>query len=232
MDNASAHPPYGTDWPSVIRDFHDVVAPKLDTYQQAIYWYLLRHSRVEDLPRVKVGFKSARKKIARGVGKADTAMSEGTAYEKLRDLEGLGLVTIEAVEHRGTVVKVFLPQEVEWVRIARLGPGPAPAEPEDFFEIESNRQRVFRREGGRCFYCTRKVSKDTVVIEHVRSRPEGDNSGTNVVAACRTCNNRKGSRSADDLLRLLYRDGLLDDSEFAAARERLRALAAGELLPE
>jgi hypothetical protein len=51
-------------------------------------------------------------------------------------------------------------------------------------------------------------------MEHVASRPVGDNSYRNVVAACRNCNNHKGQDSAEDHLRALHRSGYLSASEF------------------
>ena len=49
-------------------EFQDFLAPKLDTYEQAIYLYVFRHSRLIGLDEVCIGFKSARRKIALGAG--------------------------------------------------------------------------------------------------------------------------------------------------------------------
>ena len=58
-----------TDAPSldvgrVLQEFQDFLAPKLDCYEQAIYLYLFRHSRLHGKAEVVVGFKSARKRMA------------------------------------------------------------------------------------------------------------------------------------------------------------------------
>ena len=60
-----------------IAEFQDYPAPKLDTYDQAIYLYIFRHSRLIGLDEVTMGFKSARSRMACG----------NTAYIKLRSLE-------------------------------------------------------------------------------------------------------------------------------------------------
>jgi len=53
------------------------LAPNLDTYEQAIYLYLLRrHSRLQGADEITVGFKSARRRMAKGIGNKDTPMSE------------------------------------------------------------------------------------------------------------------------------------------------------------
>ena len=49
-------------------EFQDFLAPKLDTYEQAIYLYIFRHSRLIDVEEVTIGFQSARRKMACGVG--------------------------------------------------------------------------------------------------------------------------------------------------------------------
>jgi 5-methylcytosine-specific restriction endonuclease McrA len=58
------------------------------------------------------------------------------------------------------------------------------------------RRGVLARDGHRCGYCRGRA--DTV--DHVvpRSRPGGAHSWANLVAACRTCNGRKGNRTPDE----------------------------------
>lgn len=66
-----------------------------------------------------------------------------------------------------------------------------------------SRRRVLARDAHRCAYCAGKA--DTV--DHVvpRSRPGGENVWTNVVAACRTCNNTKANRTPEEAgMRLLF----------------------------
>lgn len=70
----------------ILEQFHDYLAPKLDTYEQAIYLYVLRHSRLQGLDEVVVGFKSARRRIVLGIGEKGKPMAERTCYDKLRSL--------------------------------------------------------------------------------------------------------------------------------------------------
>ena len=53
----------------------------------------------------------------------------------------------------------------------------------------------------------------------------------NVVAACRRCNNRKGSQLAEDFLRALYREGVLSGDDLSIRINQLTALKQGELKP-
>jgi hypothetical protein len=76
-----------------------------------------------------------------------------------------------------------------------------------------------------------KLDERNFVVEHVVSRPVGNNSYRNVVAASREVNNRKGSMSAEGFLRKLFRDGLLSMSELEERLAQLKRLQAGDLKP-
>jgi len=59
------------------------------------------------------------------------------------------------------------------------------------------RKEIFRRDNYTCQYCGRKVSEMT--IDHVFPRHlGGQHVWTNVVAACPSCNHRKGSRTIEE----------------------------------
>ena len=58
-----------------------------------------------------------------------------------------------------------------------------------------NRKNIFARDKGRCVYCGVKVTLSSFTIDHVVPRSHGGGtSWENVVAACMTCNNRKGNK--------------------------------------
>ena len=213
------------------RDFQDHLAPRLDTYEQAVYLYLFRHTRFVGLEEAVIGFKSARRRMACGVGEKGKPMSENTAYEKLRSLEEKGCIVILDSTREGRKIRLKLPSEIPGV-VALEEPATMPdLETQDFLNVEENRARILMREEHRCFYCFRQLNGENYVIEHVVSRPTGDNTYRNVVAACRQCNNRKGSSDVEDWLRTLYRDGFLGEAELRERVSHLERLRAGELKP-
>jgi hypothetical protein len=214
------------------KDFQDHLAPRLDTYEQAIYTYLFRHTRLVGLDEAVVGFKSARRRMACGIGEKGKPMSESTAYEKLQSLQKKGCIVILDSNRDGRKIRLNLPSEIAGVVVPDEAPAIPDLEAEDFFEVEGNRIRILAREGHHCFYCIRQLNGDNYVIEHVVSRPAGENGYRNVVAACRQCNNRKGSSSAEDWLRTLYRDGFLEATSFQDRLSHLERLRAGELKPQ
>jgi hypothetical protein len=215
-----------------LQHFQDFLAPKLDTYEQAIYLYIFRHGRFVGNEEVVIGFKSARVRMACGIGKAGTPMSEGQAYEKVASLESKGCLKVIQTEHKGRRIRLHLPKEIAGVVPEESSEEIiADIENVDFFEDEKNRLAILRRENFRCFYTLKKIDEKSFVVEHVVSRPTGNNGYRNVVAASREANNRKGAQSAEDFVRSLYRDGILSETE---VKERLNALSSlrdGHLKP-
>jgi hypothetical protein len=215
-----------------IVQFQDHLAPKLDTYEQAIYLYVFRHSRLLGLEQVTVGFKSARIRMACGTGEKGKPMSENTAYLKLASLQAKRCIDILRTTHSGRELRLHLPSEIAGL----IPPASATVEPDletmDFFNVPENRLLLLKREGFRCFYTLQKLDENNFVVEHVVSRPVGDNSYRNCVAASRETNNKKGSASAEDFLRRKFREGFLNEAEFNDRMHHLAMLKAGELKPQ
>lgn len=212
--------------PEELREFfqqvQDYLAPNLDTYEQAIYLYIFRHTRFIGQDEAVLGFKSARLRMARGIGEAGKPMSEGTVYEKIASLQQKRCITLIQTEHKGTRIRLHLPKEVAGLVPAEpVTPDDIDIEQIDFFNDPQNRLTILRRENFRCFYTLKRIDENSFVVDHVVSRPTGTNGYRNVVAASREANNRKGAMPAEDFIRLLYRDGFLSEQE---CTERLKAV--------
>lgn len=220
-----------TEFREFFTQFQDYLAPKLDVYEQALYLYIARHTVAVGQFETTIGFKSARKKMAFGVGTAGTPPSEGTVYEKLKSLESKGCIKVLSSERTGTRLRLIPPQDVPGLLPVTITETEENLQQMDFFSVPENRNRILDREERRCFYCLAGLDSNNYVIEHVVSRPDGDNSYRNVVAACRQCNNRKNAETAEDFLRTLYREGLLSPEDFKGRLSHLERLRAGELRP-
>lgn len=211
--------------------FQDHLAPKLDVYEQVIYLYIFRHSRLLGLDEVTIGFGSARVRMACGVGEKGAPMSDKTAYLRLASLQEKGYIEIVRTTHTGRLLRLYLPSEIPGV----IPSAPAEVETDleaiDFFNVPENRILLLKRENYRCFYTLQKLDESNFVVEHVVSRPAGNNSYRNLVAASREANNKKGAMSAEDYLRRLFRDSFLSEKEFRDRLHHLELLKAGELKP-
>ena len=220
-----------TDFRELFIQFQDYLAPRLDVYEQALYLYIARHTVAVGQSEATIGFKSARKKVALGKGTSRTPPSERTMYVKLKSLESKGCIKVLSSERTGTHLRFIPPQEIPGLIPVFAPEAELTLEQIDFFTVPENRKLILEREGQRCFYCLAKLNSENHVIEHVVSRPNGDNSYRNVVASCRQCNNRKSAETAEDFLRTLYREGLLSCEDFKGRQSHLERLRAGELRP-
>lgn len=83
-----------------------------------------------------------------------------------------------------------------------------------------NRNNVFIRDHGTCQYCQKKLTKGTSTLDHVVPRSKGGGlTWDNIVLCCMACNQKKGSKTLDQvgmkLIRqpkhLSYREYLLNN---------------------
>ena len=94
-------------------EFQDHLAPKLDTYEQAIYLYLFRHSHLKGIEETVLSTRSSRTRMAMGIGKAGSPISETHCREKLRSLEQKGCISILGTVRNGIQVRLRLPTLTE-----------------------------------------------------------------------------------------------------------------------
>ena len=94
------------------------------------------------------------------------------------------------------------------------------------------RQAIHEREGGRCFYCSRRITHHRRCLDHVVPQAKvGGNSYRNLVSCCLDCNSLKADRDAVEFVRSLYRDRRLSADELSGRLRALDELAAGKLIP-
>ncbi len=214
------------------KQFEDLVVPRLrlSLVDRAIYSRLLRHTHLEGRRRLRFSIAW----LARGAG-----LSNEPARRAVRRLIAQGVLRLEERSKAGHVVEVRLPEEIRAARPDRIGAGDpgglpraVPLEEVDFLETRALRQAIHAREGGRCFYCLRRLAVGVECLDHVVPRVRlGRNSYRNLVSCCLECNSQKGERPAEDFLRGLYRERRLTASELAERLRALDALASGKLPP-
>jgi hypothetical protein len=174
--------------------------------------------------------------LARGVG-----VSSKFTRDTVRRLIARGVLHLVECNCRSQhVVRLRLPLEIKGVCAAKTAadrPAPAPGvviniEEADFLEKQSLREAIHAREGGRCFYCLRRITAHRRCLDHVVPRAElGQNSYRNLVSCCLECNSQKAERPAEEFLRRLYRERRLSTAELTGRLRALYALSAGKLIP-
>jgi hypothetical protein len=230
------------------QQFADVLYPRLrlSITDRAVYFYLLRHTRLEG----KLQLHCSMPWIARGIG-----ISAGPVRESVRRLAVLGALRLIQRSKAGHILEVRLPDEIPSARpglpaiaddvagaVAADDPATPPAssnldpsinlEKLDFLKTRALRHSIHLRERGHCFYCLRRIDAREQCLDHVVPRVKAAcNSFRNLVSCCLECNSLKGERPAADFLRSLYRERRLTASELNARLRALDALAAGKLPP-
>lgn len=211
---------------AMVEEISDRLIPELhlDSYEQSLYWYLFRQTRLSGAIEAMISYAS----IEKAIGVTKTA-----ATRRLRSLEEKGCIKVVDTGWGGTKVSVSLPDEILGPRAVPAEVKPGDIESIDFFAQEQYREAILRRDDSTCFYCSRKLSRENYALDHLVPQSDGgNNSYRNVVASCHSCNSSKNNASAEDFLRRLYRSGCLNDTEFETRLLAVEALKQGELKPE
>lgn len=157
----------------------------------------------------------------------------------MRGLAAKGALRVTQRSKKGHVVEVRLPEEIRGVcaggaatnGAARVTSA-ADLEETNFWETPGLREAIHAREGGRCFYCMRRVKPAVRCLDHVVPQVRaGSNSYRNLVSSCTECNSRKLDQRAEDFLRWLFREGQLTAAQLKGRLRGLEALAEGKMRP-
>lgn len=197
--------------PLIIQEIVDDLQPLLSPYEAAFYWYAFRHSIAQDgNPHVRLSGKALRRGCVKSSYSTavENTISEGKVREIFRALENLGALRKEGEPNRdGTLYRVLIPDEIEACRKFRNERTAASSKPEitdaelDFYNVRENRVKVYERDGYKCRYCEKQLTRFTATLDHVIPVTEGgDNSFGNLVTACLGCNSRKTGRPLGDFL--------------------------------
>jgi len=199
----------------IVKDAVDFLFPRITPNEAACYLYLLRRSILangepyvrlsrSELTRSAVGSSHRRPR------KGSTSKTIGlrTVQKALVALEKIGAIRKESEPNRqGTLYRVLVPDEIEACREAMRSqraaePRPVDAKAEaDYYNVRENRHQIFERDGYRCRYCDKQLTRFTATLDHVTPVREGGGNGyANLVTACLDCNSTKTGRALGDFL--------------------------------
>ena len=193
---------------ALLKDVVDFLIPLLSSFEAAFYLYFLRHAIVETgQPYARVSMRDLTTKVVRSA-QTERNVAFTTVQKCLAGLEKIGAIRKEGGPRRGgSLYRVLLPDEIEACReakrAARVKPAPAvdvKAEA-DFYNVRENRLRIFERDGYKCRYCAKQLTRLTATLDHVVPvRAGGGNGWDNLVTACFDCNASKTGRAVGDFL--------------------------------
>ncbi len=197
--------------PVVIQEIVDDLQPLLSPYEAAFYWYAFRHSIAKNgNPHVRLSGKAMRRGVVRSSYSTavENTISEGKVREIFRALESIGAIRKEGEPNRnGTPYRVLIPDEIEACRKFRAERTATEPKPEvsagdiDYYNVRENRIKVYERDGYKCRYCEKQLTRFTATLDHVVAIAEGGgNSLENLVTACLSCNSQKHHRPVGDFL--------------------------------
>jgi len=219
------------DLQKIFIEIQDSLIPTLDTYEQAIYHYIFRHTYL--IGEESTLFSTKRASIGLGSGVAGTPPSESQKSKKLRSLESKGAIKILERSHRGILVAVVLPQEIENLIETEEKFQDIDIENLDFYKNRNLLSAILEREDFRCFYTGKKISTDNCYLDHVIPQSlGGDNSFKNIVASSYDANSMKNDLPVDDFTRKLYKEDLLSLSEFNELKQKVKDLQDGKMTPK
>jgi hypothetical protein len=202
-------------WKRVWAEAVDYLVPllRLKVTEQAIYFYLMRHSHLAGSRLVTV----LKKTLGEGIQR-----SEFNLNEHLGRLARKGCVAFRGHNQRGVVLEVFLPEEiVDWLH--RGGYKKVNLDEALLaYKDPAKRRVLLRRDRDRCFYCRKRLEITELHVDHLEPISAGGSTRMeNSVACCERCNREKGPAHASRYLYMLYRMHRLSRERY---KERVRAL--------
>ena len=71
----------------------------------------------------------------------------------------------------------------------------------DYYNIAENRLKVFERDGFKCHYCNKQLTRFSATLDHIQPVSKGgDNSFENLTTSCLHCNSQRGNRPVMDII--------------------------------
>lgn len=194
--------------PSIVTAIVEFLHPILTPYEIAIYWYLFSNSIVKTGEQYVRASTRGLSSIAKSASGKSDDLSYGAVKKTLDSLKDKGAISIVGDTTRdGTLYKVSIPDEilgckelmeknlsttVEQVNLHKEL---------DFYNVLENRLKVFERDGFKCHYCKKQLTRFSATLDHIQPVSKGgDNSFNNLATACLHCNAERGNKPVMDFI--------------------------------
>ena len=194
--------------PGIVASVVEFLHPLLKPYEIAVYWYLFNRSIINNGDQYARASTRGMNAIARSASGQSESLSYAVIKKTLEGLVEKEVIMIAGdTDRQGTLYKVAIPDEIPICK-ARMREH---AEEEvaaintskelDFYNIAENRTKVFERDGYKCHYCEKQLTRFNATIDHIQPVSKGgDNSFGNLVTACLHCNSERGNKPVMDFI--------------------------------
>lgn len=193
--------------PGIVTSVVEYLHPLLTPYEIAIYWYLFNRSIVKTSEQYARASTRGMSAIAKSASGQAEELSYGAIKRTIDSLKEKEIIHIAGDTNRdGTLYKVAIPDEIpkckalmkENVAVAVEAAVDIDREL-DFYNIAENRLKVFERDGYKCHYCPKQLTRFSATLDHIQPVSKGgDNSIGNLVTACLHCNSERGNKPVMD----------------------------------
>ena len=214
---------------NLLIEIQDFLVPKLDTYEQAIYRYIFRHTIL--VGKTEMIFSTRAAEIGYGQGINNRKPSGTQRSKKLRSLERKEAIKIIDRSHLGIKVRINLPNEINGLISEKIEVD-LNLEDLDFYKDKRLLKSILERENYKCFYTGRKINETNCYLDHlIPQSMGGTNKYSNIVACCYDANSMKSDKEVSQFTRELYREGIISLNEFNDLKVKIENLQKGELKP-
>jgi HNH endonuclease len=194
--------------PSIVSSIVDFLHPLLTPYEIAVYWHLFNKSIVKTGEQYARASTRGMSSIAKSASGQLADLSYGVIKKTIDSLIQKEALSISGDTTRvGTLYKVCIPDEIPLCK--ELMTSQVFAEVEsvnlevelDFYNVAENRLKVFERDGYKCHYCNKQLTRFSATLDHIQPVSKGgDNSYHNLVTACLHCNSERGNKPIMDFV--------------------------------
>ena len=194
--------------PNIVTAIIEFLHPILTPYEITIYWYLFSNSIVKTGEQYVRASTRGLSSIAQSASGQDSELSYNVIQKTLNSLKTKGVISIAGDTNRGgTLYKVSIPDEIPGCKALMEKCLSTDAEQInlhkeiDFYNVSENRHKVFERDGYKCHYCSKQLTRFSATLDHIQPvSKNGDNSFENLVTACLHCNAERGNRPVMDFV--------------------------------
>jgi hypothetical protein len=194
--------------PSIVSSVVEYLHPLLTPYEIAVYWYLFNRSIVQTGEQYARASTRGMTAIAKSASGQSDELSYGVLKRTIDALKEKEVVLVVGDTNReGTLYKVAIPDEIPLCKelmVQRASEEVSIIETKkelDFYNVQENRLKVFERDGYKCHYCAKQLTRFSATLDHIQPVSKGgNNTYDNLVTACLHCNSERGNKPLMDFI--------------------------------